>query len=176
MGDVQFRLLDVGTEAPLSGAGVSLIASGGATYSGTTDGGGSRTWTGVPSGYASVTITKTGYIFDTPTFSTIYVTPDQMNTFVRYGQSPPTTAELTVLHDESALPSRTVTLKRAGVVAASGVTNASGKVTFGNLLVGTYTVDVDYPSHVENPSSIEITRDNYHQPLALTIRMEDAQS
>ncbi len=73
---------------PLQGAAVSIVASGNTTYNRTTGTDGSCMCNGVASGYASVTISKSGYIFDTPSFSTIYVTPGQVNTFVRYGQSP----------------------------------------------------------------------------------------
>ena len=173
IGNVRFTLLDVESGAPISGAAVSIVPSGSTAPIRTTGVDGSCSWTDLPSGYASVEITHSVYFFDTATFSTVYVTPDQWNSFVRYGQSPLTTVVLTVvLHDGGPIPNATVTLDRSGVIAASGQTNADGQVTFDSLLVGAYTIDVDYPSHVEDPGSIEITTGNYEDLLTFTVMIE----
>ncbi len=161
-GHVQFTLLDVVSGAPLSQAVVSIVASTGATYNRTTGADGVCTAYDVPSGYAQVTITKTGYLFDTDTFSIIYVTPGQWNTFTRYGQSPGTTRSITVRRpDGTFLASTPLTLEGPGPNPTQS-TNASGTATFTNLLIGTYAIQAT--GWVIEPALI-ITSADYTQVL-----------
>jgi hypothetical protein len=139
------------------GSGATVVLSGAASASTTTDGSGAFTFSGLANGTYTLTPSRTGYTFS-PTSQNVTVSGANVTTGVSFTatlQTSPTYSVSGTISPTAGGSGATVTL--AGTASASTTANSSGAYTFTGLANGTYTVTPSHAGYTFAPTSQSAT-------------------
>lgn len=168
-GDLSVTVLDEETNEPVVGVRVTITPSSGASFAADTQDTGEAFWGYLPTGTYTLSLSKSGYIWDESTLATADISADLLTTVVVKMQRPSTIRVLAVDEGGTAIVGATVTLSRTGAPPLTLVSDGVGAAQFGDLVVGTYDIAVSAPNRAPASAQAQVTAGGQSIEVSVTL-------
>ncbi len=168
-GDVEVRVLDSDSAAPIEGASVSVAPASGFPRWAQTEADGVAMFGYLPTGAINVSASAMGYLIDTSGVQGASVANDSLTRLTVYAQRPSSGTVKVVDGAGVAVSGATVKITPQSGGALTGTTGSDGLVTFGDLLKGSYSVAVTASGYGDGTGSFVISLGNQSVQTQVTL-------
>lgn len=168
-GDLSFEIRDLDSNDLMQGAKVTISPASGSSRAVTTGADGVAFFGHLPTGTYTVSVTKSGYIFDPASVGTVTVTADLLTGVVGYLQHP-SDLQVSVTSDGTTpISGVALTLTLPGGSTRTATSNGSGSASFDNLVVGSYQLRAEAIGRAAAQTSVNIAEGGQSYEVSLTM-------